>query len=222
MGRRAVQEYVLYFDGGSRGNPGPGGCGAVLTKNEKAVWCGWDYLDDPKTTNNVAEYCALLLGAKELKSRGIHECLICGDSKLVVEQMSGRWKVRDSKLAALKALIDKQLTGDFSFQHIDRDKNGQADALANKAMDDRLGGSKSLDISDVRVEVFEAVRSNAQAQLDLLRDLPLSRRPPGDMTPLTDFLVSIRDRADTALSILEGGRLSRGSGDDDVKESPGS
>ena len=137
--------YELYFDGGSRGNPGPGGCGAVLLKEGLAVWEGWSYLPEATTTNNQAEYVALFLGAKELKSRGVDGCVIKGDSKLVISQMKGEWRVRDKKLAVLKDRCAAELKGiDHTFEHVRRELNTVADALSNRAMDSKASGSRDL------------------------------------------------------------------------------
>ncbi|KAJ8613646.1 hypothetical protein CTAYLR_003129 [Chrysophaeum taylorii] len=136
--------FVLYFDGGSRGNPGSGGCGAVvLNASGLPVVESWAFLDDPRTTNNVAEYCGLLLGAKGLD--GIDRCLICGDSKLVVSQVSGDWRCNDRRLKALRARVLEALDGtEFEIIHIPRHLNARADDLANHAMDTASSGSRRV------------------------------------------------------------------------------
>ena len=128
---------ISYTDGGARGNPGPAGIGAVLynqdTKEKLAEIS--EYLGE--TTNNVAEYTALeyaLLRAKELGAVQVH-CFL--DSELVVRQMNREYKVKDSKLQKLYIRI-WNITQDFNkvtFEHIRREKNKEADSLANLAMD---------------------------------------------------------------------------------------
>lgn len=140
----AEWEHVMFFDGGSRGNPGSGGCGAVLEKNGRTVWEGWAYLEDEKTTNNVAEYAGLILGINGLRETGAEKVLICGDSKLVLNQLTGAWKCRDARLAVLRQRAVDSLQGiDFESMHIVRQFNGKADALANRAMDTKSSGSSS-------------------------------------------------------------------------------
>lgn len=128
---------ISYTDGGSRGNPGPAGIGAVLydaeTKEKLAEIS--EYLGE--TTNNVAEYTALeyaLEKALELKAEQV-KCLL--DSELVVKQMNREYKVKDAKMQKLFIRV-WNLTQQFNkvtFEHIRREKNKEADALANLAMD---------------------------------------------------------------------------------------
>jgi len=133
---------IAYTDGGARGNPGPAGIGAVLyaegpegARGEKLAEIS-EYLGE--TTNNVAEYTALeyaLLKAQELKAVQVH-CYL--DSELVVRQMNRVYKVKDAKLQKLFVRI-WNLTQQFNqvtFEHVRREKNKEADALANKAMDE--------------------------------------------------------------------------------------
>ena len=96
----------MFFDGGCRGNPGPGGCGAVIAcaASGDVLWEGWCYLADATTTNNVAEYGALILGCAALgELPEVRHCAIYGDSKLIVNQVTGSWRARDERLAALHA-----------------------------------------------------------------------------------------------------------------------
>ncbi len=91
-------EYVLRFDGGSRGNPGVAGCGIVIfdVETQLEVWCAYKYLDI--ATNNVAEYTGLLEGLKCAKRMGVNHLIVEGDSKLVVNQIDGVYKVKKSHL----------------------------------------------------------------------------------------------------------------------------
>mmetsp|Transcript_17203 Transcript_17203/g.69214 ORF Transcript_17203/g.69214 Transcript_17203/m.69214 type:complete len:186 (-) Transcript_17203:1232-1789(-) len=83
------------------------------------------------------------MGARELRARRLEgRCLICGDSKLVVNQMAGAWKCRDAKLAALRAQVATHLDGlDYHIVHVDRALNAKADDLANLAMNTRQSGA---------------------------------------------------------------------------------
>ena len=128
---------IIEADGGSRGNPGISGAGAVVIDaatgaviKEISEGCGI-------ATNNFAEYTALLLGlqaAFEIDPEA--SVLVRMDSKLVVEQMSGRWKIKHPDMIALGAQVQRLIAGkDVEFNWIPREQNGLADALANKAMD---------------------------------------------------------------------------------------
>jgi len=127
---------VMYADGGSRGNPGPAGYGSVvLTPDgtvlaERAASLG-------RVTNNVAEYSGLIAGLEAARELGASWVDVRMDSKLVVEQMSGRWQVKhpDMKPLARKA---SELVRDFdrvTFEWVPRAENTHADRLANEAMD---------------------------------------------------------------------------------------
>ncbi len=134
----SVREVIVEADGGSRGNPGPAGYGAVVfdAGHSRILAERMEYLG--VATNNVAEYRGLIAGLEAAAELGAREVSVRMDSKLVVEQMSGRWKV---KHAAMIPLADraKRLVAGFdrvSFQWIPRAENAHADRLANVAMDD--------------------------------------------------------------------------------------
>ena len=137
-GRRLIVE----ADGGSRGNPGPASYGAVVREAATGEVLAEvaDHLGI--TTNNVAEYSGLVAGltaAREIDPDAFVEVRL--DSKLVVEQMSGRWKIKDDRMRAL-ALKAQALrpTAGVSFTWIPREKNKAADALANESMDAAAAG----------------------------------------------------------------------------------
>jgi ribonuclease HI len=128
---------VVNVDGGSRGNPGPAAIAAVVTTpdgapvEERAETIG-------VATNNIAEYRALLLGIELAKAHGATEVKLIGDSELIVKQVRGEYRVKDAGLRPLHAEAVKALS-DFerwSISHVRREKNAQADALLNDALDD--------------------------------------------------------------------------------------
>ena len=134
-----VRSLVVEADGGARGNPGPAAYGAVVRDAgtgevlaELAEYLG-------ETTNNVAEYRGAIAGvehARELDPGAVVEVRL--DSKLVVEQMSGRWKIKHPDMADLAAEARELLTGTpVRFEWIPRLQNSRADKLANLAMDMR-------------------------------------------------------------------------------------
>lgn len=131
-----MKKIIIYSDGGARGNPGPAGIGAVLYDEDKNIIAEISqYIGE--TTNNQAEYRALLAGikkAKELKAEAL-DCYL--DSELVVKQLKREYKVKNKDLAPLfleihnLSLSFKQI----NYFHIPRELNREADQLANEAMD---------------------------------------------------------------------------------------
>ncbi|WP_460698114.1 bifunctional RNase H/acid phosphatase [Nocardia thraciensis] len=133
-----MTKVIVEADGGSRGNPGPAGYGAVVWDSRHARVLAERREALGVTTNNVAEYRGLIAGLEAAAELGAREVDIRMDSKLVVEQMSGRWKV---KHAAMIPLADRarRLVAGFDrveFEWIPRAENSHADRLANDAMDD--------------------------------------------------------------------------------------
>jgi probable phosphoglycerate mutase len=131
-----VTRFVIEADGGSRGNPGPAGYGALVREGELVLAERAEAIGT--ATNNVAEYRGLIAGlaaARELDPAA--EIEVRMDSKLVVEQMSGRWKVKHTDMRVLAAEAAK-LVATFpsvTFTWVPRAQNAAADALANAAMD---------------------------------------------------------------------------------------
>jgi probable phosphoglycerate mutase len=132
-GRRVIVE----ADGGSRGNPGPAGYGAVVRNPETG-----EVLAERKgsigiSTNNVAEYQGLIAGLEAAAELGATDVVVRMDSKLVVEQMSGRWQVKHPSMRPLAIRASALARGfdSVSFGWIPRAQNNLADRLANQAMD---------------------------------------------------------------------------------------
>ena len=146
--------YVIRTDGAARGNPGPASLGAALfditrpdARDDRAIPDASisDYLGIQ--TNNVAEYTGVVRAldlARELGAREVHLLL---DSKLIVEQLAGRWRVKDAKLIPLWTAARKTLAGfdRWSAAHVPRALNTVADQLANEAIDRaHAGGPASV------------------------------------------------------------------------------
>ncbi|MEJ3654133.1 bifunctional RNase H/acid phosphatase [Actinomycetes bacterium KLBMP 9759] len=128
---------VVEADGGSRGNPGPAGYGAVVLDPTSDVVLAERAESIGVASNNVAEYRGLIAGLRAAKQLGATDVLVRMDSKLVVEQMSGRWKIKHpamKPLAQEAAEVVREI-GAVSFEWVPRARNARADALANKAMD---------------------------------------------------------------------------------------
>lgn len=134
---------VIFADGGSRGNPGIAGSGtAVYSADRKQLLREIAYVVGTKSTNNVAEYHGLLRGLEAAVEMGADDVDFYMDSKLVVEQMNGRWKIKHPDMQALaleaRKLIDQ--IGSFTLTWVPRAKNKAADALSNVAMDAAAAG----------------------------------------------------------------------------------
>jgi broad specificity phosphatase PhoE/ribonuclease HI len=128
---------IVEADGGSRGNPGPAGYGTVVLSADRSIVLaeakqaiGW-------ATNNVAEYRGLIAGLEEAANLHATGVTVLMDSKLVVEQMTGRWKVKHPELVELNAQARSLAArfGHISYAWIPRAENSHADRLANEAMD---------------------------------------------------------------------------------------
>lgn len=128
---------IVEADGGSRGNPGPAGYGSVVWTADHATVLAESKQAIGRATNNVAEYCALIAGLEEAAKLGATEVAVSMDSKLVVEQMSGRWRVKHPDLAELNAQARALASrfGRISYSWVPRERNASADRLANEAMD---------------------------------------------------------------------------------------
>lgn len=132
----AKNSFLIYTDGGSRGNPGPSAIGAVVGGKEYGESIG-------HTTNNVAEYSAVIFALKKAKQllgsnkASQTDVEVRTDSQLLVNQLNGEFKIKNQELQPL--FIDiwnlKQDFKSVKFIHVTRDKNKQADRLVNKALD---------------------------------------------------------------------------------------
>lgn len=131
---------IIYTDGASRGNPGPASYGFTITEeNGRLIYEEGKYIG--VSTNNIAEYTAVLMALKYVKEKlkGDLQIELYADSRLVVEQLSGRFKVKSQHLKPLIEQIQilKMELGGAIHTHIPRLQNTKADALANKALDSR-------------------------------------------------------------------------------------
>jgi len=128
--------FVANVDGASRGNPGPASYAVILrgpdgaTRFEAGKYIG-------RTTNNVAEYYALITALDYAASQGIERLLVRSDSELLVRQMEGRYKVKSPDLRPLYERARKLAHGFayFAIEHVPREQNREADELANIALD---------------------------------------------------------------------------------------
>lgn len=128
---------LIEADGGSRGNPGPAGYGCVIWSADHQSVLAEHSAAIGVATNNVAEYRGLIAGLEEARHLGANEVGVSMDSKLVVEQMSGRWKAKHPAMAELlqQARALASTFDSVTYQWIPREQNRHADRLANAAMD---------------------------------------------------------------------------------------
>ncbi len=130
-------ELTIYTDGASRNNPGEAGAGIFILQDGKPIAKIARYLGT--TTNNIAEYTAAIIGLEEAVKRGATNVKLFADSELLVKQLNGQYRVKNEGLKPLyqkvKELIAK--IGSVEVQYIPRERNKEADALANKAIDEK-------------------------------------------------------------------------------------
>ena len=130
-----MNKFKLYTDGGARGNPGPAAIGGVLYEADKKIKTFSALIG--KTTNNQAEYQALIKGLELALKHGVRELDCFLDSELVVKQLNKEYKVKDKNLAKIfvqawnLAIKFKKIT----FSHVRRELNKEADKLVNEALD---------------------------------------------------------------------------------------
>lgn len=134
-----MKKAYLYTDGAARGNPGPAGIGFVLADGDgRVVFEGKRYLGE--TTNNQAEYTALISGLKKALEMSFTEVDINLDSELVVKQIKGEYKVKNGGLKPFYEDVKKILKefGGYDIRYIPRERNKAADRLANRAIDEAI------------------------------------------------------------------------------------
>ena len=124
---------VAYFDGASTPNPGMCGCGAILFRDGKVI----ESTSTPLGygTNNFAEYMGAFEAVKLCIKNGVRKATIRGDSLLIVNQLNGRWQVKNENLFKIHAKVVKMLSEcDCTFEYIPREKNVVADKLSKDAV----------------------------------------------------------------------------------------
>ena len=155
LSTKTVTVWTVNIDGASRGNPGAAGAGVFIKKNDLAYRKEGFFLG--KKTNNEAEYYALLLALFLLKSEvAFDDCVIMrSDSQLLVRQMQGMYKVKKYELQQLyKIAKEESAHMNIVFEHVMREQNTTADALANEGVDKKRSlPIKFLDVLQ-RYEVF--------------------------------------------------------------------
>jgi ribonuclease HI len=139
-----MKKVIVHVDGGSRGNPGPAAAACVITSPAGEVLGEYAQLLG-KTTNNVAEYRALLLGVKHARELGAEEIEVVGDSELIAKQVKGVYKVKHEAMRPLhrEALAALGAFEKWSIRTVPRAQNADADALVNAALDQARAAASS-------------------------------------------------------------------------------
>jgi len=128
-------KYTLFFDGCSKGNPGPAGAGAVLYHGNTEIWSKSIFVGN-NSTNNVAEYTGLIIGLHEAVNKNIKELIVKGDSMLVIKQMKGEYKVNSKDMQRLyeNAKGFEKGFDKIVYEHVYREHNKRADQLSNEGL----------------------------------------------------------------------------------------
>ncbi|KXG78496.1 14.7 kDa ribonuclease H-like protein [Fervidicola ferrireducens] len=142
-----MERLKVYVDGASRGNPGDAGIGIVmLDENGNVVKEMSDYIG--QTTNNIAEYTALIIALKEALEMGCEEIEVFSDSELMVKQINGQYQIKNEGIKRLYSQVVQLMKEfrSFSINHVRREYNKRADELANEGIDMALGDEEVIDI----------------------------------------------------------------------------
>ncbi|SDH41502.1 probable phosphoglycerate mutase [Lentzea fradiae] len=205
---------IVEADGGSRGNPGPAGYGAVVRDKLSGETLAERKGAIGVATNNVAEYQGLIAGLRAARELGAETVDVRMDSKLVVEQMAGRWKIKHPSMQPL-AKEAQGLVRSFakvSFEWIPRERNRQADRLANEAMDGdepKQAGETEPSRAEGDKQPHWSGATGEPTRLVLLRHgqtaLSVERRYSGRGDhPLTELGLEQAERAAARLSKMDG------------------
>ncbi len=186
--------FVIYFDGASKGNPGPAGIGGVILDDQGKLHEVKRFIGT--ATNNQAEYTALLDTLEQCKKLGAKVVQVFSDSELVVRQLNGEYQVKDPKLRVLYDQV-RALRSAFervSFQHVPREKNKHADALANEA----VLGKKVNGREDWIVVSLDA--PSAASLIQEFLETILKKRKPVSEDELDLSVVSLAEKFNQELS----------------------
>jgi ribonuclease HI len=132
----STSKVIIFTDGAARGNPGPAAIGVVIRDDNSSVIATISKCLGA-TTNNQAEYRAIIAGLEKAAGLGVKQVELNSDSQLVVEQICGRYKIKNTALRSLYQEVVKLIGSleSFKITYIPRERNKAADALANQALD---------------------------------------------------------------------------------------
>lgn len=174
-----MKHAVLSTDGGSRGNPGTSGIGFVLTLDDGRIYRGGSYIGE--TSNNVAEYNALIWGLENAKAAAIDDLDVHADSELMVNQINGIYRVKSEGLKPLFAQARMLASGfaSFNISHVYREANKEADMLVNEAMDKKATIGDFLRKPTQKQSLFDLMSAPDVTDPDPV--LPVPQAPAGIM-----------------------------------------
>jgi len=134
--KMSITRVTIYSDGAARGNPGPAAIGAII-KDEQGRYIATISRRIGTTTNNQAEYRAVIAALEKVVTLGAGKVILNSDSELIVRQVKGQYRVKNASLKPLHQKVQQliSLLEDFTIKHIPRQQNTEADKLANKALD---------------------------------------------------------------------------------------
>lgn len=134
---------IVHCDGAARGNPGPAGIGVVITDQRGRVLAEIAH-GIGIATNNQAEYTAVLEGLRRARALGARRVTLRSDSRLLVEQLEGRYRVKNPALRRLHRLVREAAAsfGGIRYEHVPRERNREADRLANAGVDAMLAAGE--------------------------------------------------------------------------------
>jgi ribonuclease H / adenosylcobalamin/alpha-ribazole phosphatase len=181
----STRRVVIEADGGSRGNPGPAAYGAVLKDADTGAVIAEEGTTIGVATNNVAEYSGLIAGlrlARELAPDAAVEARM--DSRLVVEQMSGNWKIKHPDMVPLAAEARRLAPAGTTYTWVPRERNRHADRLANEALDGRRHGVTVAGEDPAAESLIEEIESPAEAPASVQSRLRGWSAPTGEPTTL--------------------------------------
>ena len=153
---------IINIDGAARGNPGPAAYAVVVARNGEVVAREKGCLGD--TTNNVAEYTALIRGLQKALALKAGDVLIRSDSELLVKQMNGEYRVKNEGLKELheQAGVLRGQIGSVRISHVRREDNAEADRLCNEALDEAAQAGKSRKSSGSSSGHWKAIQADIQ------------------------------------------------------------
>jgi ribonuclease HI len=186
--KTAAPAYCANIDGGSRGNPGPAAYGVVIRDPGGAVIAKLKkYIG--RATNNVAEYYGLIAALDYAQSHAIRVLCIESDSELLVQQMRGRYKVKSEDLRPLfeRARKMSQAFDSFRIDHVYRERNAEADTLANEALDESAGNPASARTREAR-----PTKENSRTLRARYRDGAFHLLDPLDLPEDSEVEISVR------------------------------
>ena len=183
------------IDGGSRGNPGPASYGVVMRNERGEIVAKLKKYIGPMT-NNVAEYYGLIAALDYAQSNGVRALRIESDSELLVRQMRGHYKVKSPDLRPLfeRAKKMSQTFESFRIDHVYREQNTEADALANEALDETSGKPKPsvTTNSEARPKLPQDMQSAPRKLRAQVRDGRLHLLDPLDLPENTEVEILLR------------------------------